>query len=38
MRSKREKGTDPMAQFDTGLTLFAQSLFQYIMILFKQKM
>lgn len=37
MHSKREKGTDPKAQFDIVPTLFTQSLFQYIMILFKQK-
>ena len=37
MHSKREKGTDSKAQFDTVATHFTQSLFQYIMILFKQK-
>ena len=36
MHSKREKGTDPKAQFDIVPTLYTQSLFQYIMILFKQ--
>lgn len=36
MHSKREKGTDPKAQFDIVQTLSTQSLFQYIMILFKQ--